>query len=119
MRLIKTVSMICASFMITAAAAIAIAAEDADIRVEEAVKTPPAEVPAKEARFKFSDMRQDELMQIIEILDSQIGALKKSRDRYKKGASTEYAEIQKSIEGLESERAEASSVWSERDGLGK
>ena len=64
-----------------------------------------AAVKAEEARFKFSDMRQDELMQIIEILEKQVGTLKKNRDNYKKDDGPEYKELQGKIEELESELA--------------
>ncbi|MFH1189752.1 MAG: hypothetical protein V1682_03600 [Candidatus Omnitrophota bacterium] len=73
----------------------------------------------EDARFKFSDMRQDELKQVMEILDAQIGSLKKNLGRYKKGVSPEYAEMEGKIEELESERAEAHKVWQGRDEEGK
>ena len=83
MRYIKRALIICVSFMIVAGTVTAIKAE--------------------EARFKFSEMRQDELMQIIEILENQVGTLKKNLGKYKEGVNPEYKEIQSKIEELESE----------------
>jgi len=85
MRFIKRALIVCVSFMLVAGTA--------------------AVVKAEEARFKFSDMRQDELTQITEILEKQVGTLKKNRDNYKEDASPEYKELQGKIEELESELA--------------
>lgn len=71
-------------------------------------------IKAEEPRFKFSEMRQDELTQIIEILDNQAAALKKSLGKYKEGVNPEYGEIKSKIEELESERATAYKTWRER-----
>lgn len=81
----KTVSLICVGLMLVAGTAVVVKAE--------------------EARFKFSDMRQDELMQIIEILEKQVGTLRKNRDNYKEDGSPEYKELQGKIEELERELA--------------
>lgn len=83
MGFIKRALMICVSFMIIGGTATVLKCE--------------------EARFKFSEMRQDELMQIIEILEKQVGTLKKNREKYKEGASPEYKEIQGKIDSLEKE----------------
>jgi exonuclease VII small subunit len=83
LRFIKKALMICVSFMVIAGTTAAIKAE--------------------EARFKFSDMRQDELMQVIEILENQVGTLKKNLEKYKEGVNPEYKEIQSKIDELESE----------------
>ncbi|MBU0605520.1 MAG: hypothetical protein KKH77_04450 [Candidatus Omnitrophica bacterium] len=85
MRFIKRALIVCVSFMLVAGTATAAKAE--------------------EARFKFSDMRQDELMQIIEILEKQVGTLRKNRDNYKEDGSPEYKELQGKIEELERELA--------------
>ena len=85
MKLNKRALIICVSFILVAGTA-------------AAVKT-------EEARFKFGDMRQDELMQIIEILEKQVGTLKKNRDKYKENVNPEYKELQGKIEELERELA--------------
>ena len=85
MRFIKKALIICVSFILVIGTA--------------------AVVRAEEARFKFSDMRQDELMQIIEILEKQVGTLRKNRDNYKEDAGPEYKELQGKIEELERELA--------------
>lgn len=69
---------------------------------------------AKEPRFDYSNMRQDELMQLIEILEAQAGTLRKNQGRYKQGVNPEYGEIQNKIEELEAERAAAYKRWSKR-----
>ncbi len=68
----------------------------------------------KEPRFDYSNMKQDELMQIIEILEAQAGTLKRNQGKYKQGVNPEYEEIQNKIEELEAERAAAYKRWSER-----
>jgi len=73
----------------------------------QAAEKNSVKAPDGEARFDFDSMRQDELMQIIEILGSQIDALKRSREKYKDGVNPEYGEIQSKIEELEAERAAA------------
>lgn len=83
MKFIKKALIICVSFLIIAGPATAIRCE--------------------EARFKFSEMRQDELMQIIEILENQVGTLKKNLGKYKEDVNPEYKEIQAKIDELESE----------------
>ncbi|MBU0881335.1 MAG: hypothetical protein KJ584_01690 [Candidatus Omnitrophica bacterium] len=85
MRFIKRALIVCVSFMLVAGTATVAKAE--------------------KARFKFSDMRQDELMQIIEILEKQVGTLRKNRDNYKEDGSPEYKELQGKIEELERELA--------------
>jgi hypothetical protein len=73
---------------------------------------------AEEPRFKFSEMRQDELTQVMEILDNQITVLKKTLGKYKEGVNPEHGEIKNKMEELEGERAMAYKVWSERHEAG-
>jgi len=81
---------------------------------EEVVRVNPVKVPAREARFDFGSKRQDELMQVMEILRSQINTLKKNQKKYKSGVNPEYGEIQNTIDELEAEHAAAYKVWFER-----
>ena len=69
---------------------------------------------AKEPRFDYNNMRQDELMQIMNVLETQAGTLKKNQAKYKRGVNPEYEEIQNKIEDLEGERAAAYKKLSER-----
>lgn len=69
---------------------------------------------AKEPRFDYNNMRQDELMQIMNVLETQAGTLKKNQAKYKRGVNPEYEEIQSKIEELEGEREAAYKKLSER-----
>lgn len=69
---------------------------------------------AKEPRFDYDGMRQDELMQIMNVLETQAATLKKNQAKYKSGVNPEYKEIQDKIDELEAEREEAYKKLSER-----
>jgi hypothetical protein len=56
-------------------------------------------------------------MQIIEMLGTQIGTMRKNQEKYKYGVNPEYGEIQSKIEELEVERATAYKTWLERHNL--
>lgn len=75
---------------------------------------------AKEPRFDYDGMRQDELMQIMNVLETQAATLRKNQAKYKRGVNPEYKEIQDKIDSLEAEREAAykklSERWKESDG---
>lgn len=74
----------------------------------------PGQDVAEEPRFDYNNMRQDELMQIMNVLDAQAATMKKNQAKYKRGVNPEYEEIQKKIDQLEGERNEAYKKLSER-----
>lgn len=93
---------------------IEITIENGGRHLKETIKIGLRSAPAKERRFDYSNMRQDEIMQMVETLEGQVGILKKNQEKYKYGTHPEYDELQQKIEELELERGMAYKTWLER-----
>ncbi len=93
---------------------ISITVENTDQHQKESIKINLMKAPIEEARFDFSNMRQDELLQVMDTLENQIKTVTNNLSKYKFEVDPEYEEMQKRIESLETERAAAYKTWYER-----
>jgi len=96
---------------------IEITVENIDAHLKEKIRVGLRNELSKEKRFDYSNMRQDEIMQMIETLEGQIDILRKNQEKYKSGINPEYEEIQQKIEELELERGMAYKTWLERQNI--
>lgn len=93
---------------------VSITVEDTDEHLKETVRIALMKAPIEEPRFDFSNMRQDELLQIMDTIGSQINTIRNNQSKYERGFDKEYEEMQGRIESLETERAHAYETWFER-----
>jgi len=93
---------------------VSITVEDTDKHLKKTIKINLTKAPVEESRFDFGNMRQDELLQVMDTLEHQIDSIRNNQGKYKYAIDPEYEEMQKRIESLETERAVAYKTWYER-----